>query len=236
MEAFSITGLKSVTIPDSVTYIGGDAFCQTHLSGNLVIPNSVTYIGWNAFSGCSGLTSVSIGNSVTTIASGAFYNCNGLTELRIPDSVKTIGLRAFAYCTGLTSLSIPGSVTAIGEEAFRACTRLKDMYCEIMRPQDVDMGRNCFREMHMASCILHVPKGKAASYRATAQWQDFKYMVDDINVRGDVNSDGEIAVADVTALVDCVLTGRHSESSDVNGDGETNVADVTALVSMVMGE
>ena len=45
---------------------------------SVTIGNSVTSIGGDAFAGCSGLTSVTIGNSVTSIGHGAFYNCFGL--------------------------------------------------------------------------------------------------------------------------------------------------------------
>ena len=45
----------------------------------LTIPDSVTSIGANAFDGCDGLTSITIPDSVTSIGASAFYNCNGLT-------------------------------------------------------------------------------------------------------------------------------------------------------------
>ncbi|HAP49869.1 MAG TPA: hypothetical protein DCQ56_01410, partial [Porphyromonadaceae bacterium] len=51
---------------------------------------------------------------------------------------------------------------------------------------------------------------------------------------GDVNGDGEVSIADVTALVDLVMRDAANPRSDVNGDGETSVADVTTLVSLLM--
>ena len=47
----------------------------------MTIPNSVTEIGDEAFEYCSGLTSVTIGNSVTKIGNYAFEGCSGLTSL-----------------------------------------------------------------------------------------------------------------------------------------------------------
>ena len=70
-----------MTIPNSVTSIGGYAFRGCSGLTSVTIPNSVTSIGDYAFSGCSGLTSVTIGNSVTTIGVDAFYNCSGLTSV-----------------------------------------------------------------------------------------------------------------------------------------------------------
>jgi hypothetical protein len=64
-----------VTIPESVTTIGNDAFhlCETLTS--VIIPNSVTTIGDSAFTYCSDLKSITIGNSVTTIGKDAFVEC-----------------------------------------------------------------------------------------------------------------------------------------------------------------
>ena len=95
----------SVTIPNSVTSIGGSAFEDCSGLTSVTIPNSVTSIGYSAFSGCSGLTSVSIPNSVTSIGNSAFRGCSSLTSVTIPNSLTSIGKRAFSGCSGLTTLN-----------------------------------------------------------------------------------------------------------------------------------
>ena len=70
----------------------------------MTIPNSVTSIGNDAFEYCSGLTSVTIPNSVTSIGDYAFYGCSGLISVTIPNSVTSIGFRAFADCSNLKSV------------------------------------------------------------------------------------------------------------------------------------
>lgn len=63
--------------------------------------------------------------------------------------------------------------------------------------------------------------------------------VEKILLVGDVNADGSVSVADVTALVNIVLgkTREYNEKmADVNGDGSVSVADVTALVNLVLGK
>jgi hypothetical protein len=57
-------------------------------------------------------------------------------------------------------------------------------------------------------------------------------------IRGDVNSDGAVNVADVTALIDYVLVGDPNGinlgAADCNQDNEVNVADITALIDYVL--
>ena len=117
--------MTTVTIPNSVTDIGGEAFSYCTGLTEVSIPNSITTIRGGAFEGCSGLTTVTIGNSVTTIGERAFYSCTSLTEVSIPNSVTNIGSSAFEDCTELTEIAIPNAVTTIEGYAFTRCTGLK---------------------------------------------------------------------------------------------------------------
>ena len=114
----------------TVKSIDYEAFrnCNTLIS--VTIPNSVTFIGTSAFYGCSSLTSVTIPNSVTSITSLAFYGCSALTSVYIPNSVTEIGINAFKGCSSLASITIPRSVNRIYEgafEGFRGIFNIQDL-------------------------------------------------------------------------------------------------------------
>ena len=59
-------------------------------------------------------------------------------------------------------------------------------------------------------------------------------------VRGDVNADGEINIADVTALINAILSGNNSNINVANADcsenGILNIEDVTMLINYLLAK
>lgn len=88
-----------------VTGIGERAFYECDGLKSVTIPDSITDIGTHAFY-YSGLTSLTMGNNVKNIGSYAFYTCGELKNVTIPDSVAYIGEYAFADCYNMTSVTL----------------------------------------------------------------------------------------------------------------------------------
>ena len=53
-------------------------------------------------------------------------------------------------------------------------------------------------------------------------------------IRGDLNGDGEVNIADVNAVIDAILNQNSGEQYDFDGDGEVTVSDVMALISFLI--
>ena len=53
-------------------------------------------------------------------------------------------------------------------------------------------------------------------------------------IKGDVNGDGEMNIADINALIDMILGGQVSATGDVNGDNEVNIADINTVISLIL--
>lgn len=111
------SGLRKITIPDTVTSIGNTAFSNCTGLTNIIIPDSVTSLGSYAFNGCTGLKSVVISKNLSKLSSYLFEGCSGITEVVLSENLTTIDFWAL-YCKGLKFVKIPENVVSIDDSAF----------------------------------------------------------------------------------------------------------------------
>ncbi len=116
--------VTSITIPDTVTWIGYRSFWECTTLTNVVMGNGVVSLGDEEFEDCYSLTSVTLSTNLANIGAWDFYPCAGLTQIIIPNSVTNIGDNAFYSCSGLTNLVIGTNVISIGGAAFGSCSSL----------------------------------------------------------------------------------------------------------------
>ena len=95
----------SYTIPAGVTAVQGGAFSGTALT-SVTIPESVTVIGRNAFYLCEALTAATVPDGVTSIENETFSYCSALTKVTLGNGVTNIGTRAFSGCTALAEMTV----------------------------------------------------------------------------------------------------------------------------------
>ncbi len=93
------------------------------------IPDTVKYIGSDAFKGCTYLKEIIIPDSVEVINQYAFYGCTSLGKVTFGENSKlrTISKYAFMSCDVLTSFTVPKNVTSIGEFAFEGDEKLVEI-------------------------------------------------------------------------------------------------------------
>lgn len=142
--AFSSTGIETIVIPSSVTYMGGGlfGFCENLVSAevyanvddlggstfagspnlqNVVLGPNVRGFGYACFRDCSSLVSVTAPEGLTVIDEGCFNNCVNLSDFTIPSTVTYIGSDAFNGCRALDGIEIPAGLTYLGMSAFCYC-------------------------------------------------------------------------------------------------------------------
>ena len=141
---YGFANLRTVILPESLTRIGENAFCQAGIDeltikgnitswGNYAFQNSGTRIlningnvGAYAFNGCKSLQTVHMtGNG--KIGSYAFNDCTALETVTIDEGKSSIGDHAFYGCSKLQALECPDSVTSYGNYFIQGCTSLKKL-------------------------------------------------------------------------------------------------------------
>ena len=142
------TGIISITIPNTVTRIGHNAFNGCTSLTSITIPNSITTMGNYVFGGCTSLTQLpTFPVTLTTLSEGTFNGCTGLTSITIPGHFATIGNAAFAKCSNLTTVTLSEGITTIGgvcyegSGVFASCSKIT----QIRLPDTLTtLGTNAF--------------------------------------------------------------------------------------------
>lgn len=143
------SGLNTVLMPPTLTYIGARAFTECGLP-SIEWPAGVSEISKGTFYGCYNLKSVTFSGRVREIGESAFENCTALTSIELPESVTAIGERAFAG-SGLTSIILPYRILTISESTFAGCSDLSSVTFD----GDLEsVGYGAFKETDLVSVTL----------------------------------------------------------------------------------
>lgn len=118
---FALAGcvsLKTTSLPMMLEQIGNYVFSGTGLK-TISIPKTVYWIGEGAFSDCKSLDHVEIRENINSIPAKMFQGCENLKDIKLHEQLSGIGDFCFANCMNLASVYVPDSVTSIGENAFQ---------------------------------------------------------------------------------------------------------------------
>ena len=164
-EFFLFSELKTVVLPDSVTYIGDSVFEDCLNLEEVKFSKNIIKIGDYAFAGCEQLKKVEIPKKVKSLGECSFEACNSLTEIIIPDSVKKIGLKAFGECNKLKIVELPKNLEVISGFLFYGCENLT----KIIIPESVTtIYAGAFQESGIKQIVI--PKN--VKYIKKGEWSD----------------------------------------------------------------
>lgn len=174
--------LKDVVIPNSVTTIGAAAFADAALCDNgirtVTLGDNLTTIGGSAFAKDRHLETINIPVSVTKIGGAAFEGCEALAEIDITEGVTTIEKATFRGCIALTTVTLSRNLTAVKSNAFAGCTALASITCSAVTPPVCDESEGAiFTAEAYETAILYVPAQSVGAYREADVWKNFRHIV-----------------------------------------------------------
>jgi len=244
-------GLMQIQLPQSLNSIDNYAFSNCRYFSDVHLPSSLRSIGRNPFRydkfdtfGIDSnnenykMVNHALLNKDGTILKAMQYKCIG--GYQVPNGVEVIAEQAFFKTCMISSFTLPSTLKQILSNAFYQCYSLKDVYC--LATSAPTINGDSF-DSSLSSCVLHVPSGCIEEYRQKG-WTMFAQIIDDAvhtNVlKGDVNSDGTVDVADIATIIAVMAAGGGQTQmavptglADVNGDGIVDVADIASVISIM---
>lgn len=138
--AFMGTGLQTVTLPASLTYLGAGAFASCHsLTAIDVESGNAAYVSIDgaiynadktviaAYPAGNAATTYTIERTVTEIGEAAFYGSWNLTGVTLPNGLITVSSYGFYDCENIRAYSLPETLTYIEAYAFSYNTSLNSL-------------------------------------------------------------------------------------------------------------
>ena len=124
-----------------------------------------------------------------TDVQGAYVIPETVLINNVAHAVTAIAQNAFKDNKDLTEVTISCNITAIGESAFAGCENLTSITVEIAVPLDLSApaavrgvmtrsgGSSIFEGVNKKTCILYVPSGSVAAYKAAPVWREFENIL-----------------------------------------------------------
>ncbi len=139
--------ITATKLPDSLEYLGSEAFRACETLTEMTIPGSIKTIGEDVFR-LSSIEKAIISAPIKELGEGMFYVTplksvvlpdglekigdyafcgTPLEKIALPDTVKHIGAGAFEGCEQLEYFDVPPLVTEIGDYAFAGCLKFESI-------------------------------------------------------------------------------------------------------------
>ena len=215
-SAFYNKKLGNITFPDSLVYVGGNAFYNTQwLKSQPVGP---VYVG-NILVGYSGEvplteTNFEVREGTVCIAGTAFYKSDRITSITIPASVQYIGNSAFSGCKNLEEVVFVenSQLRLIDTAVFNECTKLSIFDLPESTEQ---IGNYAFRDTKLK--YLHFSENLKKVGNGAAQDSDIERItIDENNTHIFVDKESVVYTGDKKALVFSLNAAKLAEYSIQN--------------------
>lgn len=208
MTEFVIEGATDGT--SQLKEIDSHAFLNCKKLASITLPNSVTYLGENnptsiegsgVFEGCESLTSFTFPSSYASrnLPSFTFKNCKNLATINWNGyNPKRLNSCAFWDCDKITWSQIPQSVEELGDNCFYLCDALTSV--DLSRIKKMDTGvfwATPLTSVEWPAAVTEIP---ANTFRACGQLTTIKGIPGQPGAWDNITKIGEDAFNQCTAL------------------------------------
>ena len=245
---FRCPNLNSFTVPTTVTTITGNPCVgATSLTAFNVAEGSDYF---TAYDGCLYATGGFTVKQELTFAEGEVPT--GLTALvgvptgwqqsvlRVPEGVTVIANQAAREATSITEVELPSTLMEIRPSAFSSVTGITRVTSLANTPPN---SGSYFADAVYQNATLYVPMHSLERYMSAEGWSNFQHIEgidtgDEPGMLGDVDADGSVSIADVSKLLNFLLTGDDAglnlDVADCDGNEDIGIGDVTALINYLL--
>ncbi len=122
--------LRSLILPNSVRYIGTNAFFKCLNLQTLMFSDTKKgklKLGENPFNQCESLKYINFLSMVDSLPRNLFWGCSSLNISELPDNIKAIGAKAFGFCDSIRSIRMPKYLERIDSSMFFFCRMLESV-------------------------------------------------------------------------------------------------------------
>lgn len=134
-KAFQDKEIREIRLPNTLKYIGKEAFWGCWRLEKVNLPNSLEMLGNYCFFR-TGLRKITIPGGVKRIPHMCFGDCGLLNEAVLEDGIECIGASAFGGRTHISELVVPQSVKKV-ESGWGGKIIYSDSYDTVEHPKDV---------------------------------------------------------------------------------------------------
>ena len=227
--------VKRIDVQEGITTIGAYAFCYTVNATALSLPDSLTTIGQDAFC-CYGGTEIVVPDNVTEIGYYAFNTCNNLQTITLPAGLREIG-PCFIECDALKTINFGGTmeqwlVCGGGQSTFPTTT---SVVCQgggtLYRSGTC--GNNLTWTLDSSGKLTISGTGDMSDYThdfenniRTSPWADYRSMIRSIEIGSGVTSIGSYAFED-TNITSLTIPGSVTAIGDYGVKVNRYLAELT---------
>ncbi len=142
-----LTLISDLEVKSGVVHLGARTCYGATGLKSISIPKTVTSTGNGVFRGCTSLKYANMPGAITSMVDNLFYGCTALEEVVLGEGTTVAGRNMVnGGCTSLKTLTLPGSVTLVNETAFQGTALTTIHYSSTIANYKIFLATNDYTE------------------------------------------------------------------------------------------